>query len=182
MNKRALVVDDSRSARVILSRMLEAHGVQVDTAESGEQALDYVRTATPDVIFMDQLMPGMDGLQALRMLKSDARTHSIPVMMYTSQDDAEYVQRARAYGAIGVLSKTLTPTDVSHALYQQLKLVPDRRESSMSALSIARLYQVLPCMIWQRRKCAPRWRAIGKSAKPICAALCMPSSRFSRSA
>lgn len=126
--KRALVVDDSRSARVILSRMLETHGMQVDTAESGEQALDYLRSTRPDVVFMDHLMPGMDGFEAVKAIKGDARTAAIPVMMYTSQEGEAYLRDARALGAAGVLSKTLMPADVARALYQ-LRLLPDRRDT-----------------------------------------------------
>jgi CheY-like chemotaxis protein len=127
-NKRALIVDDSRSARVILGRMLETHGLQVDTAESGEQALDYLRDARPDVIFMDHLMPGMDGFDAVKQIKRDERTASIPIMMYTSQEGDAYVREARALGTVGVLSKTLVPADVSRVLYQ-LRLLPDRRDT-----------------------------------------------------
>jgi len=125
--RRALVVDDSRSARVILSRLLEVYGMQVDTAESGEQALEYVAATRPDVIFMDHLMPGMDGFEAVRALKSNTQTQNIPVMMYSSQEGPEYLREALTCGAVGVLPKTLTQTDVSRALYQ-LHLLPDRRE------------------------------------------------------
>ena len=126
--KRALIVDDSRSARVILSRMLEQHGLAVDTAESAEQALEYLRQNRPDVIFMDHLMPGMDGFQAVQAIKADAQTATIPLMMYTSQEGELYVSQARALGAIGVLPKTVRPVDVSRVLYQ-LHLLPDRRQS-----------------------------------------------------
>ena len=124
--KRALIVDDSRSARVILSRMLEQHGMAVDTAESAEQALEYLQQHRPDVIFMDHLMPGMDGFQAVQAIKSDAQTATIPLMMYTSQEGELYVSQARALGAVGVLPKTVRPVDVSRVLYQ-LHLLPDRR-------------------------------------------------------
>jgi CheY-like chemotaxis protein len=124
--KRALIVDDSRSARVILSRMLEQHGMTVDTAESAEQALEYLQRTRPDVIFMDHLMPGMDGFQAVQAIKADALTATIPLMMYTSQEGELYVSQARALGAVGVLPKTVRPVDVSRILYQ-LHLLPDRR-------------------------------------------------------
>jgi CheY-like chemotaxis protein len=124
--KRALIVDDSRSARVILSRMLEQHGLTVDTAESAEQALDYLQRNRPDVIFMDHLMPGMDGFQAVQTIKADPLTATIPLMMYTSQEGELYVSQARALGAVGVLPKTVRPVDVSRILYQ-LHLLPDRR-------------------------------------------------------
>jgi CheY-like chemotaxis protein len=125
--KRALIVDDSRSARVILSRMLEAYDLQVDAAESAEQALEYLRQNRPDVVFMDHLMPGMDGFQAIQAIKSNPETATIPVMMYTSQEGELYVSQARALGAVGVLPKTVKPGDVSRVLYQ-LHLLPERRE------------------------------------------------------
>jgi len=127
MGKRALIVDDSRSARVILSRMLEQHGMAVDTAESAEQALEYLHQQRPDVIFMDHLMPGMDGFQAVQVIKGDPQTATIPLMMYTSQEGELYVSQARALGAVGVLPKTVRPVDVSRVLYQ-LRLLPDRRQ------------------------------------------------------
>jgi CheY-like chemotaxis protein len=134
--KRALIVDDSRSARVILSRMLEQHGMAVDTAESAEQALDYLRQQRPDVIFMDHLMPGMDGFQAVQAIKGDPQTATIPLMMYTSQEGELYVSQARALGAVGVLPKTVRPVDVSRVLYQ-LRLLPDRRQSRSALFETA---------------------------------------------
>jgi len=131
--KRALVVDDSKSARVVLSRMLEKYGIDVDSAESAESALEYLKDHHPDVIFMDHLMPGMDGLQAVREIKANPELASIPVMMYTSQEGEIYGGQARASGAIGVLPKSIRPIDVTKALYQ-LQLLPDRRDGEPSAL------------------------------------------------
>ena len=131
--KHALVVDDSKSARIVLSRMLERFGIAVDTAESAEAALAYLRTARPDVVFMDHLMPGMDGLEAVRIIKADPETATIPIMMYTSQEGELYVGQARALGAIGVLPKTIKPIDVTKVLFQ-LNLLPDRRDLHPSAL------------------------------------------------
>jgi CheY-like chemotaxis protein len=131
--KRALVVDDSKSARVVLSRMLERYGILVDSADSAEAALEYLKDRRPDVIFMDHLMPGMDGLQAVREIKSKPDLASIPIMMYTSQEGEIYGGQARASGAVGVLPKSIRPIDVTKALYQ-LQLLPDRRDEEPSAL------------------------------------------------
>jgi len=125
--KRALVVDDSKSARVILSRMLEKYDIEVDMAESAEQAIEYLNHHRPDAIFMDHLMPGMDGLQAVQAIKSNPQTAMIPIMMYTSQEGELYVGQARALGAMGVLPKQVRPVDVSKVLYE-LHLLPDRRD------------------------------------------------------
>jgi len=131
--KRALVVDDSKSARVILSRMLEKYDIEVDMAESAEQAIEYLKHGRPDAIFMDHLMPGMDGLQAVKAIKSNPQTATIPIMMYTSQEGELYVGQARALGAMGVLPKQVRPVDVSKVLYE-LHLLPDRREGDEPAL------------------------------------------------
>jgi CheY-like chemotaxis protein len=128
MSKRALIVDDSRSARVILTRMLEGYGLGVDTSESAEQALEHLRQSRPDVIFMDHLMPGMDGFQAIAAIKGNPETSMIPVVMYTSQEGDLYLSQARALGAVGVLPKTVKQSDVSRVLYQ-LRLLPERREA-----------------------------------------------------
>src|SRR6201992_1240393 len=75
--KHVLVVDDSKSARVILSRMLEKYDIEVDMAESAEQAIEYLKGNRPDAIFMEHLMPGMDGLQAVQAIKSNPQTATI---------------------------------------------------------------------------------------------------------
>ncbi|WP_129641811.1 response regulator [Peristeroidobacter agariperforans] len=136
MSKRALIVDDSRSARVILSRMLEGYGLEVDSSESAEAALEFLRQARPDVIFMDHLMPGMDGFQAIQAIKGNPDTATIPVVMYTSQEGELYVSQARALGAVGVLPKTVKHSDVSRVLYQ-LRLLPERREPRPTPVAVA---------------------------------------------
>jgi CheY-like chemotaxis protein len=132
--KRALVVDDSKSARVILSRMLEKYDIEVDMAEAAEQAIEYLKSNRPDAIFMDHLMPGMDGLQAVQAIKGNPQTAMIPIMMYTSQEGELYVGQARALGAMGVLPKQVRPVDVSKVLYE-LHLLPDRRDMTEAALA-----------------------------------------------
>jgi CheY-like chemotaxis protein len=132
--KRALIVDDSKSARLFLARALEKYDIDVDSAESAEAAIDYLNSNRPDVIFMDHLMPGMDGLQAVQAIKNDPRTATIPIMMYTSQEGELYLGQARALGAVGVLPKQIKPTDVSKVLYQ-LHLVADRRSSEQSSFT-----------------------------------------------
>ncbi|HEY5339167.1 MAG TPA: response regulator [Rhizomicrobium sp.] len=141
--KRALVVDDSKSARVILSRMLEKYDIEVDMAEAAEQAIEYLKHNRPDAIFMDHLMPGMDGLQAVQAIKGNPQTAMIPIMMYTSQEGELYVGQARALGAMGVLPKQVRPVDVSKVLYE-LHLLPDRRDMAEPALQPVELESGTP--------------------------------------
>ena len=122
----ALVVDDSRTARVTLQRLLEKHDIEVDTLESAEQALEYLIQKTPDVIFMDHMMPNMDGFQAVEAIKSNPDTATIPIMMYTSREGDLYVSQARALGAIGILPKEVEPAELYQVL-NNLGLAHDRR-------------------------------------------------------
>ncbi|MEO8018162.1 MAG: response regulator [Pseudomonadota bacterium] len=131
-SKRALVVDDSKSARAFLSRILERHEITVDAAESAEAAIDYLTRMRPDVIFMDHMMPGMDGFQAVQSIKNNPRTSAIPILMYTSQEGDLYLGQARALGAEGVLPKQIKHADVTKMLYQ-LQLVSDRRTREQTA-------------------------------------------------
>lgn len=129
--KRALIVDDSRSARLFLARILEKHDIGVDSVESAEAAIGYLASRRPDVIFMDHMMPGMDGFQAVQAIKNDPRTATIPIMMYTSQEGEVYLGQARALGAVGVLPKQIKHADVSKVLYQ-LHLIADRRSDEQT--------------------------------------------------
>jgi CheY-like chemotaxis protein len=139
VGKRALIVDDSKSARLSLARMLEKHAIEVDTAESAELAIEYLRTHRPDAIFMDHMMSGMDGLQAVQAIKNNPRTATIPIMMYTSQEGELYVGQARALGAIGVLPKQIKLADVTKVLYQ-LHLAVDRRSADSATLGVEELH------------------------------------------
>ncbi len=125
---RALVVDDSRTARQSLARLLSQHDLEVAFAESGEAALQFLREELVDVIFMDHTMPGMDGLEAVSAIKSNPRTATIPVMMYTTKEGEVYVSQARALGAVGVLPKQFHP-NVLFEMLEKLGLVTDRRQS-----------------------------------------------------
>lgn len=115
--KRALIVDDSSTAQYRLKKMLRPYGLHIDVMDSGEAALRYLATNEPDVIFMDHLMPGMDGFRALQIIKSHPETAMIPVIMYTSKSGDVYTGQARALGALDVVSKdTINSADLSKVL------------------------------------------------------------------
>ena len=121
--KCALIVDDSKTARRFLGTLLRRHGIRVESAASAEAALEFLGDMRPDVIFMDHMMPGMDGFEAVRAIKNNPATATIPIMMYTSQEGELYVGQARALGAVGVLPKQIKPVEVS-AILESLHLIP----------------------------------------------------------
>lgn len=116
----ALVVDDSRSARYILQRLLERRHIQVDLVGSAQQALAYLSEHRPDVVFMDEMMPGMEGHVAVDQLAANPDTQTIPIIMYTARDYTEAEAPVLRRGVIGVLSKPFTPEDVN-ALLERLE-------------------------------------------------------------
>jgi DNA-binding response OmpR family regulator len=107
-NKTALIVDDSRTATQMLRLMLEREDFTVDVLGSAEDALGYLRDHRPGVIFMDHLMPGMDGFQAVKEIKSSSATSTIPIVMYTAKSGDLYVGQAHALGAVDILPKPPT--------------------------------------------------------------------------
>lgn len=103
--RKVLLVDDSKSARFVLSKLLQRHDLDVQMVESAEAALDFLKSEQPDAIFMDHLMPGMDGLAATSVIKNNPATAHIPVVMCTSSDGEDYLKQARSHGALGTLMK-----------------------------------------------------------------------------
>ena len=126
MPRTALIVDDSRTALAALSRLLKEQGIATDTVESGPEALDYLRSNNPGVIFLDHMMPGMDGFETLAALKSNARTAAIPVVMYTSREGDAYMGQALVQGAFGILQKPVNPIELGLILKRidQLRTPP----------------------------------------------------------
>lgn len=102
---RALIVDDSKTAQMRLKKMLQHFSVEIDMVASAEDAFSYLQYEKPSIIFMDHHMEGMDGLDALRIIKDNPATAMIPVVMYTSESGDVYIGQARALGALDILSK-----------------------------------------------------------------------------
>lgn len=116
----ALVVDDSKSARIMLSRLVQKNGLEVAMVESGEEAISFLENSPlPDVIFMDHMMPGMDGLETTKLITANPKTSNIPILMYTSKEGPEYEQEMLASGAYGMLGKPAKP-DRLKALIEEL--------------------------------------------------------------
>jgi CheY-like chemotaxis protein len=116
--KTALVVDDSRVARLTLSKLLQSQGFDIVEQGSGEDALQWLQQAAPapDIIFMDVMMPGIDGLTATREIKAAPDLSAIPVVVCTGKDTEADLQQALASGAAAVLSKPPAADELSQLL------------------------------------------------------------------
>ena len=104
--KNALLVDDSKVARFALSKLLESRDMEVNMAGSAEEALDFLNSnQRPDVIFMDHLMPGMNGVEATKAIKGNPTTAGIPIIMCTSKKSSSFMEEARNFGVYNILTK-----------------------------------------------------------------------------
>ncbi|MDH3846706.1 MAG: response regulator [Gammaproteobacteria bacterium] len=121
--RRALVVDDSRIARYVLSGMLEQLDFDVETADSAEAALNRLSDSLPHVVFMDHLLPGMQGLEAVRKLHARPDMADTRIVMYTSQDSDLFADVARAAGADDVFVKT-ADSSMLEKILGRLDLLP----------------------------------------------------------
>ena len=104
-----LVVDDDPLNRAILTRALERDGHVARTAATGEEALAALRADPADVVLLDVVMPGMDGVAVLEELKGDATLRDVPVIMVSALDDYGHVVRCIEMGAEDYLPKPFDP-------------------------------------------------------------------------
>ena len=100
-----LVVDDEEDIRELVELNLEREGYRVVSCETGEQALEDVRSGKPELIVLDLMLPGIDGLEVCRRLKADAGTCDIPIVMLTAKDDEADIVAGLELGAEDYVTK-----------------------------------------------------------------------------
>lgn len=136
--KKALVVDDSRSARYSLRKTLERMEMSVDCVESGENALSYLEAAKeglPDIIFMDNLMPGLSGLDTTETINQDTRWRHIPVVMCTATQHNDQAEAETT--AAGFLPKPATTNQIQALLSTLAPQAPADASSTADAETTA---------------------------------------------
>jgi CheY-like chemotaxis protein len=102
---RVLVVDDDPRLLQIVAMYLTIEGYEVGTAVNGQDGLDKIAAQPPDLVILDVMMPGMDGLEACRRIRSNPQTASIPVLMFSALSGDEDIERARLAGATNMITK-----------------------------------------------------------------------------
>jgi len=115
---RILVVDDSATIRRSAESMLVSAGYDVVTAENGFEALSKVARHNPDLIFVDIMMPRLDGYQTCAIIKNNAQYRSTPVIMLTSKDGLFDKARGRVVGSDLYLTKPFTKEELLAAVQQ----------------------------------------------------------------
>ena len=116
-----LVVDDYADNREMYSAYLRFQGLEVVEAANGTEALEHAFGRRPDLVVMDLSLPGVDGWEATRLLKADARTKHIPVIAVTGHALAGAPERAAAAGCDGFLTKPCLPEDLLREIQRMLE-------------------------------------------------------------
>ena len=107
--EKILVVDDEEDIRELISFNLEKDGYVVETAESGEKAMEMAFSFSPDLIVLDLMLPGIDGLEVAKKLKTDITTRMIPIIMLTAKGEEADVVIGLEMGADDYIVKPFSP-------------------------------------------------------------------------
>jgi DNA-binding response OmpR family regulator len=104
-----LVVEDEEDIRELLKYNLEKEGYQVFGAATGEEALRAVRDRRPDLILLDLMLPGLDGLEVCRQIRSEAQTRHLPIIMLTAKGEEADIVTGLELGADDYIAKPFSP-------------------------------------------------------------------------
>lgn len=118
---RVLVVDDDLTARILATHSLEQEGFEVLLADNGVIALQTFQEAQPDIVLMDVEMPGLNGFDVCRQLRSMPCGKLVPILMATGQDDIDSVREAYAAGATDFVSKPFNWKILGHRLNYMIR-------------------------------------------------------------
>ena len=125
MNRRILVVDDNADSAAIIRRILEAQHYDVLVARDGVEALDRLAQEKVELVLLDIMMPGMNGLEVLRRIKGDAATQRLPVILVTAKTHDDDVLDGYQYGADYYITKPFTRKQLLYGI----ELLLDKGES-----------------------------------------------------
>src|SRR5687768_2898122 len=104
-----LIVDDSPTELHVMQKALERHGFEIACADNGAEGIRKAKEMHPDLIFMDVVMPGINGFQATRTLANDPETRSIPIVMVTTKGQETDRIWGLRQGAVDYMVKPVSP-------------------------------------------------------------------------
>ena len=129
---RVLIVDDVPDNLSLLHDALDEAGYAVLVATDGESALQRAAQASPDIVLLDAVMPGMDGFEVARRLKADPDTAPIPIVFMTGLSETEHVVAAFAAGGTDYVTKPIRPREVLARVAAHLHQARAARASALS--------------------------------------------------
>ena len=142
MGDKVLVVDDEWEIRNLLAEFLAGEGYDVIQASNGEEALELAEKEAPQVILLDILMPGIDGIETCKRLKTKENTRFVPVIMATALWD-RYMEAMDA-GAEDFVTKPFNLTELSHRVKSILRIRYLTNELDRAVTHIGELGEISP--------------------------------------
>ena len=106
MNKKILIVEDDSFLQGLASTKLEKEGFTVSGASNSDEAMKLLGSDTPDLILLDLVLPGMDGFGILKMIREDAKTAAIPVIVFSNLSEEKDIKHAKDLGATDYMIKS----------------------------------------------------------------------------
>lgn len=133
----ALIIDDSNTVVMAIKKYLRSVGFETFEAFDAETGLSMIQENTPDIIFLDIMLPGMNGFTALRTIRRDPLSRDIPVIMMSGNEQAVEQFYVSRIGADGFMKKPFTREDLFLQIEQLLddKFIPRRAQSAPGTLS-----------------------------------------------
>lgn len=116
-----LIVDDDAFMRHLLQKILQQAGYTILIAKDGQEGIDKIASEKPDLVILDQHMPNMNGDEALRVLRDNPDTRSLPVLIASATSDAEDIEKLKHAGATGFALKPFQPKQLLSTIQQYLK-------------------------------------------------------------
>ncbi len=107
-----VVVEDETDIRELIEHNLQREGFEVQSASNGESALQIIREMLPDLVLLDLMIPGIDGIEVCRALKGDANTANIPVIMVTAKGEESDIVLGLGIGADDYMTKPFSPKEM----------------------------------------------------------------------
>lgn len=121
MKKRILLTDDEPNIVLVVTKRLEIQGYEVLIARDGEEALKKARELKPDLVLLDIMLPGVDGLNVCRILKADEATRDIPVVLFSARAQTWDKEAGREFGANAYVEKPFQPEELLATIEKLLK-------------------------------------------------------------
>jgi CheY-like chemotaxis protein len=144
MSSKILIVEDDLDALKLIGLSIEVKGYQILAAKNGEQALEKAFKEQPDLVILDVMMPGMNGLEVARRLRSDPRTETIPIMMLSALGHVSDKEAGFKAGADEYLTKPIPAPEL--AMRVEALLARASRLSSTPQLTMrAKVFGILGC-------------------------------------
>lgn len=149
-NPNVLIIDDSRTVRTMLKRALELSGFSVAEADCGEKGLEIIKAKIPDVVLCDVEMPGIGGFETCQQIRKLSQGKHLPIMMITSSEGQEAIDKAYQAGATDFTSKPINWDIIGHRVRYMMRNGHDFAELQKTKIALSQLNAELEQRVIQR--------------------------------